>query len=769
MKEIKSRIILKHDNEINWNKASSFIPKQGEVIIYDVDDNYTYERMKIGDGITNVIDLPFITHQIVGKKTEGTVVTFEDKEYTCSTGAEIFNDLSTNLAIGENSHAEGSGTVAKGLDAHAEGMRSQAIGNFSHAENCSQAPGAYAHSEGSQTVAKGSMSHVEGWMSEAFADVSHAEGHGTYAAKRGTHVQGMYNAIDTYQGKPFYMAGSSGRGTNKTFNGDDIVYVFEGEPELNSFTGEFTANSLKETLVKDLQVEDMFALSNTNITQCHWLMSIKSSDENQFTCYYMTTIGVPSDNLGKYAHIVGNGGSAHARSNAHTLDWDGNAWYAGILKLGGSSYDDASEVALKSDIDTSVNNLKNELLNGAGEAYDTLKELGELIDDNHDAIDALETIATNKADKEHTHSFNELEDKPFGGESIKKSILTPTTFTAGQAIDASGFDASLFDSIVGTTGGNNFPLIVVLDDVQYNGVVRSGGITVFDKNGNDWLSIRKIGTVLRIVNGSLTTGTHTIEIFYMYNDVKCLDEMYIPDSIARSANVMEKINPVGTGSFSMNRKANSYVGQFSVAEGSDAAAKGIASHAEGNSTEANGDYSHAEGSATIAKGKGSHAEGVGTEANGDYSHAEGRSTIANGTGSHVEGQNTMAGGSYSHAEGNATIANASFSHAEGDNTKAYSVNQHVQGKYNIEDFSDTYAHIVGNGVDEDNRSNAHTLDWNGNAWYSGTIKIGGTSYDDASEVALKSDIENIDLSTYETKEDSQLKYDTIVEAKADWS
>lgn len=60
MKEIKSRIILKHDNEINWNKASSFIPKQGEVIIYDIDNNYTYERMKIGDGITNVIDLPFI-------------------------------------------------------------------------------------------------------------------------------------------------------------------------------------------------------------------------------------------------------------------------------------------------------------------------------------------------------------------------------------------------------------------------------------------------------------------------------------------------------------------------------------------------------------------------------------------------------------------------------------------------------------------------------------------------------------------------------------
>lgn len=38
--------------------------------------------------------------------------------------------------------------------------------------------------------------------------------------------------------------------------------------------------------------------------------------------------------------------------------------------------------------------------------------------------------------------------------------------------------------------------------------------------------------------------------------------------------------------------------------------------------------------------------------------------------------------------------------------------------------------VVGNGADEDNRSNAHTLDWNGNAWYQGNIYIGGTSQDD---------------------------------------
>ena len=54
------RIVHKHDTEENWLKATNFIPKQGELIIYDVDDTHDYERMKIGDGETLVSDLPFI-------------------------------------------------------------------------------------------------------------------------------------------------------------------------------------------------------------------------------------------------------------------------------------------------------------------------------------------------------------------------------------------------------------------------------------------------------------------------------------------------------------------------------------------------------------------------------------------------------------------------------------------------------------------------------------------------------------------------------------
>lgn len=62
-KQMSTRIVHKHDTELNWNSVD-FTPKQGEIIIYDIDENYNYERMKIGDGITKVVSLPFIEDNV---------------------------------------------------------------------------------------------------------------------------------------------------------------------------------------------------------------------------------------------------------------------------------------------------------------------------------------------------------------------------------------------------------------------------------------------------------------------------------------------------------------------------------------------------------------------------------------------------------------------------------------------------------------------------------------------------------------------------------
>ena len=142
-----------------------------------------------------------------------------------------------------------------------------------------------------------------------------------------------------------------------------------------------------------------------------------------------------------------------------------------------------------------------------------------------------------------------------------------------------------------------------------------------------------------------------------------------------------------------------------------------------NSTnnQASGGSSHAEGNATTASGLCSHAEGQGATASGEYSHAEGQNTKASGNNSHAEGIVTKASGGNSHAEGFVTTASGNNSHAEGQNTIASGVSSHAQGKFNIEDTENKYAHIVGNGS-SGARSNAHTLDWDGNAWYAGSVE-----------------------------------------------
>ena len=75
-KILNSRMVQKHDIEANWLKATNFTPLQGELIIYDVDENYSYERVKMGDGVTNVNELPFISLQADWNQSDETKIDF---------------------------------------------------------------------------------------------------------------------------------------------------------------------------------------------------------------------------------------------------------------------------------------------------------------------------------------------------------------------------------------------------------------------------------------------------------------------------------------------------------------------------------------------------------------------------------------------------------------------------------------------------------------------------------------------------------------------
>lgn len=243
---------------------------------------------------------------------------------------------------------------------------------------------------------------------------------------------------------------------------------------------------------------------------------------------------------------------------------------------------------------------------------------------------------------------------------------------------------------------------------------------------------------------------------------------------------------IGAGSFAFGYSVTS-ANDYSHAEGYFTESNGYASHAEGTACYANGDQSHAEGDGAYASGESSHAEGHDTKASGNYSHAEGESGTASGVASHVEGTTSYATGNYAHAEGRQTTSSGvgahsegkgtnaagNYSHAEGEQTTAYAQSSHVVGRYNSADTylnwptwtaSESYevgdkvqrvengtrhgyicktansdaefdssnwdsdvlmnfVEIVGNGKNNNNKSNARAVDWNGNEYLQGNLNV----------------------------------------------
>lgn len=85
-KNINSRVVFKHDIEANWKQAINFVPKAGELILYDPSPNdpnhpYDYTRIKLGDGSTKVNDLPFFFDKLLDlEENLGSYLAFLVKE-----------------------------------------------------------------------------------------------------------------------------------------------------------------------------------------------------------------------------------------------------------------------------------------------------------------------------------------------------------------------------------------------------------------------------------------------------------------------------------------------------------------------------------------------------------------------------------------------------------------------------------------------------------------------------------------------------------------
>lgn len=226
------------------------------------------------------------------------------------------------------------------------------------------------------------------------------------------------------------------------------------------------------------------------------------------------------------------------------------------------------------------------------------------------------------------------------------------------------------------------------------------GLTTYDGKIKEYISAHSGGGNTDIIADYYdSTATYAVGDYCIYNNelYRCTTaittaeawnsshwtEVNVSDELQSK---MDKTNPTGTGSFSLNRKSSTTIGNYSFAEGYNTTASSSESHAEGYQTTASGGCSHAEGNQTTASG--------------DWG---------------------------SHAEGYVTTASGQISHAEGFGTTAQRKSQHVFGEYNVLDTTGTtstrgsYVEIVGNGTGTSARSNARTLDWDGNETLAGRL------------------------------------------------
>lgn len=308
------------------------------------------------------------------------------------TDADVFIYLN-GFAIGWASHVEGQSNIASGSSTHAEGYYTKAIGEASHTEgNSTTASGNYSHAEGGSTKAIGNNSHSEGSSTKAIGNNTHVEGYLTIAKGDGAHVEGNYTV----------SYGNYSHAEGSAYDINRVYLTLSGSPMTTTYEYSYTTPKVGLLIVGDLDIAEITAIDTVNSTitinrpissqywhynsvraiqayaglnshlegcntnasgeathaEGYWTRAIKKYQHVQGK-YNVEDPGDTNDaTMSRYAHIIGNGTANNARSNAHTIDWAGNAWFAGDIKIGGTSYDNATTVIAGPASSTTLGGLK---------------------------------------------------------------------------------------------------------------------------------------------------------------------------------------------------------------------------------------------------------------------------------------------------------------------------------------------------------------------------------------------------------------------------
>lgn len=274
---------------------------------------------------------------------------------TCAKGDYSHSEGFETYAAGRASHAEGSNAVAYGMHSHAEGS-SSTFGNVSHAEGswtktghsdwstvgtASATYGYAAHSEGSNTWAEGQNSHAEGYNTTAYGKTSHAQGSSEYndildrietlepGAPIGQQYEEKQNEIIEewnkkfgYYKHPFSLAW----GESSHVEGENCLAlgaISHAEGDRNIAKGYSSHAEGYSTIASGLRshAEGLSTIAEGNHSHAEGRYTKALSE-----CQHVQGRYNVEDTEGKFAHIIGNGESDDARSNAFAIDWEGNIY-----------------------------------------------------------------------------------------------------------------------------------------------------------------------------------------------------------------------------------------------------------------------------------------------------------------------------------------------------------------------------------------------------------------------------------------------------------
>lgn len=692
-KHINSRIQQKHDIESNWLKAINFIPKQGELIVYDIDENHNYERIKIGDGITTVSSLPFIDDTKANKtdiiqadqnQNDNTALDYiKNRTHWIEDDGETYHPLDEKFIPETIASKDYVKSLVKSLNSNRV-LRFYCIEDVTIVNN-------------GVSVTYPANSDVE----VKFLDTDVFE-----IIPTSNNSIMILNAFPGALGTYYSWLEGVKQFSNILFDmNDEAMYSKWNQGNQGVYQVQFAQYSncifwSDNPYINDIAIRTNYTLYNSaQLPLCY-----SSIPDNTFKAFYLA-LGVMNDP---------NWSNPAYKESFAKATWATQVFsYYGARVIGTPEH---FSITLSQDCRGLMFYARNTEAAGTFDA----------------------TNVTNFGAK--SGSWREA----FGCcSSLRRLYISNLKVNLNVSWSPIDYDSIYY---IISNAANTNAITISVSPYTYNLLNTSDFELAASKNitiellTTNYVEDNRLSTITN--KADKTEVTTNLVNGSADGSIRGINTAIEDDSYTMGVNAFAIGNGTkasGKNSFASGQGVEA-TGSYAHAEGYATFATAAAAHAEGYDTHATARYAHAEGASTTASGNNSHAEGNSTTSSGHYSHAEGNFTIAAGAYSHAEGNYAETGedgtyahaeGSYTkatktgaHAEGNYTEADGAFAHTEGYYTKASSPYQHVRGKYNIIDSENIYSTIIGNGTGEGDRKNIYTLDWDGSGWFAGDISIG---------------------------------------------